>query len=348
MGQRSSGAVGLLALACVLASGGATAQDTLSVASYGGVYQEALRKAFYDPTEKILGLKIKEHTLTSIVDIRKQVQANAVEWDIAELYSGQCQQAAHEGLIEPLDYKVITNTKGIPHELVKPHWVGFTAFSTVLAWNKNVYKTPPQNWADFWDTKKFPGSRALSGYGLQGNAEIALLADGVTPDRIYPLDMDRAIKKLEAIKPSVVTWWTSGAQATQLAKSQQADMLSIWVARIEDAVKQGAPYEFTYDQALMDIECLVVPKGARHKELAMKAINSFLDPSLQADILKYVSYGPVNQQAYETGKVSKEMIERSNTSPENYKKQVMHNKEHWTEHHHKFVERWDQFFQKTK
>jgi len=339
-------AVAALPLVAAFSVPAANAQDTVAVASYGGAYQEALRKAFYDPTEKKLGLKIKDYTLSSIADIRTQVKANAVEWDVVELYSGQCQQAANEGLIEPLDYKVITNIQGIPKDLVKEHWVGFTAYSTVLAWNKNVYKTPPQNWADFWDTKKFPGTRSLGGYGLSTNAEIALLADGVTPDKMYPVDMDRALKKLEAIKPSMAAWWNSGAQAAQLAQSQEADMLAIWVARIDAAVKQGAPYEFTYNQAIMDIECLVVPKGAPRKELAMKAINSFLDPELQADIMKYVPYGPVNQQAYETGKISKEMIERANTSPENYKKHVIQNKEFWAENGQKSQERWDQFMQK--
>jgi putative spermidine/putrescine transport system substrate-binding protein len=346
MKQAMRAALVALPFAASLSASIAKAQDAIAVASYGGAYQEALRKAFYDPTEKKLGLKIKDHTLSGIADLRRQVKANAVEWDVVELYSGQCQQAAHEGLIEPLDYTVITNTKGIPPELVKRHWVGFTAYSTVLAWNQNVYKTPPQNWADFWDTKKFPGTRALNATNLYTNSEIALLADGVTSDKLYPVDMDRALRKLEAIKPSVVAWWDSGTQAAQLALKQEADMLSIWVARIEAAIEQGAPYAFTYNQAIMDIECLVVPRGAPHKELAMKAINSFLDPELQADILKYVSYGPANRQAYDTGKISKDMMERSNTSPENYKKHHLHNKEHWTEHHHKSHELWDQFLQK--
>jgi putative spermidine/putrescine transport system substrate-binding protein len=324
----------------------AVAEDTVTVASYGGAYQEALRKAFYTPTEKALGITIKDYTLSGIGDVRTQVKAGAVQWDVVELYSGQCQQAANEGLIEPLDYKVITNTKGVPKELMKEHWVGFTAYSTVLAWNTKVYKDPPKGWADFWDTKKFPGTRALSGYTLSTNSEIALLADGVTPDKMYPIDFDRALKKLTEIKPAIAAWWTSGAQATQLAQSEEADMLSIWVARIDAAIQQGAPYAYTYNQAVMDIECLVVPKGASHKDGAMKTINSFLDPQFQADLMKYVPYGPVNQEAYETGKITKEMIEHGNTSPENYKKQVVQNKEYWAAHGQEAQQLWDQFLQK--
>lgn len=322
------------------------AQETLAVASYGGAYQEALRKAFYTPTEKRLGVTIKDYTLSSIADIRTQVKAGAVQWDVVELYSGQCQQAANEGLLETLDYKVITTTSGVPKDLVKEHWIGFTAYSTVLAWNKKVYKTPPTSWADFWDTKKFPGTRALGGYGLSTTGEIALLSDGVPVDKMYPIDQDRAFKKLAEIKPSITAWWTSGAKAAQLAQSEEADMLSIWVARIDAAIKQGAPYDYTYNQAIMDIECLVVPKGAKNKDLAMKAINAFLDPNFQADLMNYVPYGPVNLDAYKTGRISAEKLERANTSPDNFKKHVVQNKEYWAANGQKAQERWDQFMQK--
>ncbi|WP_342640583.1 polyamine ABC transporter substrate-binding protein [Rhodoligotrophos ferricapiens] len=339
-------AVAALPLLCATLVPTLHAEETVNVASYGGAYQEALKKAFYDPTAKALGITIKDYTLSSIADIRTQVKAGAVEWDVVELYSGQCQQAANEGLLEPLDYNVI-KTDGIPKDLVQSHWVGFTAYSTVLAYNTEVYgDNPPKNWADFWNVEKFPGTRALGGYGLSTTAEIALLADGVPKDKLYPVDLDRAIKKLEEIRPHIAAWWTSGAQAGQLATSGEADMLAIWVARIEAAIKDGAPYAFTYDQAIMDVECLVVPKGAPNRELAMKVINSFLSPDLQAELPKYVSYGPINQKAYETGKITAEATANANTSPENLAKQVVQNKAYWAENGQKSQEMWDSFLQK--
>lgn len=335
-------AVSVLALGM---AGRAYPQESVGVASYGGAYQEALRKAFYTPTEQALGVKINEFTLSSIADIRTQVNANAVEWDVVELYSGQCQQAANEGLLEPLDYNVIKNTGGISKDLVNPHWVGFTAYSTVLAWNKDVYgQNPPKSWADFWNLEDFPGTRALSGYGLSTNAEIALLADGVPMDQIYPIDVDRALNKLAEIKDETI-WWQSGAQAAQLAQSGEADMLAIWVARIEAAIAEGAPYDFTYNEGVIDVECLVVPKGAPNKEAAMRVINSFLDPQLQADLPKYVSYGPINQDAYKTGKITPEQVAKANTSPENLAKQLVQDKPWWAENGQATQERWDAFLQ---
>jgi len=323
----------------------AAADGSIAVASYGGAYQDALRKAFYEPTAKALGIEVKEFTLSGITDIRTQVKAGAVEWDVVELYGGQCQQAADEGLTEPLDYNVI-NADGVPKDLIQPNWLGFTAYSTVMAWNKETYKdNPPKNWADFFDTEKFPGTRALSGYGPGGNVEAALMADGVAKDKVYPIDMDRALAKIEKLKPDVAVWWNSGAQTQQLAVNQEVDMLAIWVARIDAAIKEGAPFDYTYEQGIMDVECLVVPKGAKNKELAMKVINEFMKPENQADLPKYVPYGPINQKAFETGKLTEEMLKNTATTPANYDKQIVMDKPYWAEHGQAAQERWDAFMQ---
>ena len=324
----------------------AMAEDSLAVASWGGVYQEALRKAFYDPTAKQLGITINEFTEQSgVADIRTQVKSGAIQWDIVELYGGGCQQAANEGLVEPLDYKVI-NADGVPKSLVQEHWIGFDAYSTVIAYNKEKYKdNPPKTWADFFDTKKFPGTRALSGFGAEGNAEAALMADGVPIDKLYPLDLDRAFKKLAELKPDVGVWWQSGSQQAQLAVNQEVDMLAIWVSRIDDAIKQGAPFAYTYNQGIMDVECLVIPKGSPKKDLAMKVINAFVSPEFQANLPQYIPYGPMNQKAYESGKISAEMTKNSVTAPDNLKIQAVMDKAYWAENGQKAQEKWDAFLQ---
>ena len=57
-----------------------------------------------------------------------------------------------------------------------------------------------------FDTKKFPGKRTFYKWSAPGVIEIALLADGVPADKLYPLDLDRAFKKLDTIKSDIV-WW---------------------------------------------------------------------------------------------------------------------------------------------
>ncbi|MGO8077848.1 extracellular solute-binding protein, partial [Rhizobium leguminosarum] len=72
--------------------------------------------------------------------------------------------------------------------------------------------------ADLFDTAKFPGKRTFYKWSAPGVIEEALLADGVAADKLYPLDLERAFKKLDTIKSDIV-WWSGGAKSQQLLAS---------------------------------------------------------------------------------------------------------------------------------
>lgn len=321
----------------------AMADETVSYASYGGAYQEGVRKAILDHLPGDHGMTVVDYVLSGgIRDIRTKVKANAVDIDVAELYGGLCDTAAKEDLIVPLDYSKIPNAAGIPEHLRNKNWIGFTAYSTVLAYNTDVYgDNPPKNWADFFDVEKFPGTRAIGGSGPPSNLEIALMADGVPKDKVYPIDMDRALKKWVDFKPNITVRWTTGAQATQLATSQEVDMLTIWAARIDAAIKDGAPYAYTLQDAVMDVECLVVPKNSPNPEGAMRLINHLLDPKYQANLPDYIPYGPMNQDAFKLGLISPEKAAKVVTSTENLPKQLITDMPYWAEHINDAQTKWD-------
>src|SRR5690606_13037225 len=112
-----------------LAATPALAEEVVSFASYGGAYQEAIRKAMLEPILEEHGITTREDTLSGgIPEVRTRVRGGANDLDVVELYGGQCQQAANEGLLVPLDYDQIPNAEGIPEELRAEHWIGFTAY----------------------------------------------------------------------------------------------------------------------------------------------------------------------------------------------------------------------------
>ncbi len=328
----------------------AQAQDSITVSSWGGSFQEAERNAFYIPAAKTLGITIKEDTTNGIADVRAQVMANAVKWDITEQGSNTCVQLTNEGHLEPLDYSVITNTDGIDPALVTSHWVGIIYYSTIIAWSTEKFGNDgPQNWADFWDVDKFPGSRAMyykPYYAIEG----ALMADGVPMDKVYETlltqeGQDRAFAKLEELKPHVAVWWRSGAQSMQLIKDGEVDVIAIWNGRIKGAIDDGAKAAFTFNQGIFDFDCVMVPKGAPNKELAMKAINEFIKPENQANLPKYIAYGPVNQKAFETGIITPEQAKDINSSPANAKVQLVLDASFYIDRYDGLQERMDEMTQ---
>lgn len=323
----------------------ASAADTITVASWGGSYQEAQGKAFFRPAEEALGITIKEDTTNGLDDVRLQVQGNAVKWDIAQLGADECARGTREGLFEKLDYSVI-DASGIEPKLVKDDWVGITYTSVVLIYNSEVFgENGPKTWADFWDTEKFPGRRALSSSMATETLSVAALADGVPIDQVYPIDIDRALKSVEKIKDKVDVWWTSGAQAMQLVKDGEVDMASIWNGRASTLQAENAPVKFSYDQGVLTADCMVIPKGAANKDLAMKALAYFLKPEIQANMPLYIANGPANEKAFETGKIAADRIASINSAPENIKKQVVQDPEFWADNLVEATEKFDNLIQ---
>ncbi|MFX6226322.1 extracellular solute-binding protein, partial [Acinetobacter baumannii] len=72
----------------------------------------------------------------------------------------------------------------IPEATVSECGRGAFVWSTVLAYNADKLKTAPTGWADFWDTKKYPGKRGMK-KSAQYNLEFALMADGVPTKDVY-------------------------------------------------------------------------------------------------------------------------------------------------------------------
>ena len=153
-----------------------------------------------------------------------------------------------------------------------------------LSWNKDKYKgeKAPKSWADFWDVKTFPGRRCMPAWS-RFMFEAALMADGVQ-DKLYPLDMDRALKKLNEIKPYVAKWWTTAAQPPQLLLDGEADMCMAYTGSMSKFALEGAPVDLTWNEGFVYYDFFSIPKGAPNYENALKVLSWRLDPKRAAQL----------------------------------------------------------------
>ncbi|MFK7939194.1 MAG: ABC transporter substrate-binding protein [Roseovarius sp.] len=316
-----------LTVAAGLMATSAMAMDKeVNFASWGGSYQEAQSKALLEPASEATGIKINQETYGGMSDVRLQVSSGQVTLDIVVSGSGGAARAAAEGLLEPLDYDVIDVSTFYPG-LYTDYCVGGDVFSTVFAYNTDTYgDAGPKTWADFWDVEKFPGTRAYRGK-VSGALEPALLADGVAPDQVYEVlgseeGIERAIDKIRELKPHISVFWTSGAQHAQLMKDGEVDMSTGWNGRFDNAKKDGGNISYSFDGALLDYDCFAIPKGAPNKDTAMMLLNEISKPEYQDDLPKYITYGPTNKAAYETGVIDAATAAALPSSPDNAAKQV--------------------------
>lgn len=335
---------GVLAAPSVVGLRGARAAQTLTVSSWGGAYQKAQRQAWFDVVEKELGVVVKEDTTSGIADVRAQVASGRPTWDIVQQgnYGGAILD--REGKVEKLDPAILA-IDGVPAAMKGEGWISNLVYTAALAWNDVKYKgTKPGKWADMWDLKSFPGARTMRRSPVYA-LEAALIADGVSFDKLYPLDVDRAFRKLKEIKPNVAVWWASGAQSAQVLKDGDADMALIWSGRAQDLMKDGAKVGLTFNQQILLTDCWVVPKGTPNRDLAMKAIAIMMRADVQARISLYIDYGPANAKAFDTGIIKPELAARLPSAPENARQGFVLDAEYWGANLDKLTERFDLFTQ---
>ncbi|RVA22748.1 extracellular solute-binding protein, partial [Mesorhizobium sp. M7A.F.Ca.US.001.01.1.1] len=177
--------------------------DEMAFTSWGGTTQEAQTKSWAAPFEASSGIKVLQDGPTDYGKLKAMVDAGNVTWDVVDVEMDFAIKAAKDGLLEPIDYAVVPKADLDPR-FSNEHAVGSFYYSFVLAWNKGAVSGEPTGWADMFDTKKFPGKRTFYKWSAPGVIEIALLADGVPADKLYPLDLDRAFKKLDTIKSDIV------------------------------------------------------------------------------------------------------------------------------------------------
>ncbi|MFK7859335.1 MAG: ABC transporter substrate-binding protein [Granulosicoccus sp.] len=308
-------------ISCAFSVSAHAQEKTVTIASWGGSYQEAQSKALFQPASAATGIVVKEETYGGMSDVRLQVQTGAVTLDIVASGSGSAARAAAEGLLEELDYDIIDVSTFYP-TLKTAHCVGGDVFSTVFAWNTDTYgDTGPQSWADFWDTEKFPGKRAYRSK-VAGALEPALLADGVAMDDVYTVlnseeGIERAIDKIRELKDHIDVFWSSGAQHAQLMKDGEVDMTTGWNGRFDNAKKDGANVAYNFNEALLDYDCFAIPKGAPNKETAMMFLSEISKAEYQANLPKYITYGPTNKAAYDLGVIDKAVALSLPSHPEN-------------------------------
>lgn len=334
----AAAALGAIALAG--ASYGQSPQNVVVFAGWGGSIQKAQRAIYFDSFEKQTGIKVIDIPDVQLAKIKAMVDSGDVQWDVVQSLGAWVPQGEKQKLWEPLDYKTIDKSE-VPSKLAGSYAIGNSTYGMVVAYNTAAYagKQAPRNWVDFWNVKDFQGRRSLPD-APRYSLEAALLADGVPPDKLYPLDVDRAFRSLDRVKPNVNIWFKQWPQVPVLLSSQELTVSLMSHTRILSAVKdERAPLAMSWGQSLMTVDYLAVPRGAPHKENAMKLINWMTNAKLQAELARTSGIGPTNNGALDVMSET----EREQLPSYHFKKgeTVLVDYDWWSANDEKVTERWN-------
>jgi putative spermidine/putrescine transport system substrate-binding protein len=263
--------------------------------NWGGDAVPAFTKAFAEPYQKATGgVMTIDGSGPTNGKIRAMVEANSVRWDMCDSGVTGLAELATRNLLAPIDYTVVDKAKVLPG-FAYEYGVCNYMFSTVQAWDTSKIKGTP-SLADFFDLKKIPGKRMIR-KDSQAMIEMALLADGVPLDKVYPMDVDRAIKKFATIKDALLTWDT-GAQSQSLLRDGEVSMGWLWNTRANLLkAEPGSKIDYSFAGGVLQPGLWVIPKGNPGGKQANVAIASMQDPAGQVSLLGALSNGPANPAA---------------------------------------------------
>jgi putative spermidine/putrescine transport system substrate-binding protein len=299
-------------------------KTTLTIVSYGGGYQEAQAKALFEPFMKANpDIEIVQDSPTDVAKLTAMVEAGDPQWDVA-LVANDFGNDSQSEWLEPIDYSVVDKGALLDGYAGK-YRAGADVEGTVVAYREDALDSAPKTWADFFDTEAFPGKRAMNKYAAGGILEAALLADGVAPSDLYPLDVDRALAKLDTIKDDII-WWETAAQSQQLLESGEAALGLVWIGRATDAAKT-APVAINWNTWTSQDAYWVVPKGTDNKEAAMEFVAFATSHKPQVSLAGLLPYGAVNAAAAKSSDVAADPNRPSN----HLETQVRMDDEWWAE-----------------
>jgi putative spermidine/putrescine transport system substrate-binding protein len=111
------------------------------------------------------------------------------------------------------------------------------------------------------------------------------------------MDIDRAFRKMDEIKPHIKVWWKDGAQSQRLIRDGEVDMIAIWSARAVDLIDDHVPLEIVWNGAELFFTNLTVPRGDSNAALAWQFANFVAQAKPQAELCTMLPYGPANPQS---------------------------------------------------
>ena len=323
-------ALGALSLAPTLSEAKAQAAvPPVTVANSGGdslKAQQATWGAYY---EKLTGGKVLwDGSQPSNGKIRAMVDAKNVIWDICDLGPQAVGELGPIGMLTKIDYTIVDRNKVIP-EFAYEHGICNYLFSHVLAWDTKAVSAPP-TLADYYDLKKYPGKRGMRKDPV-AVFEAALQADGVPKDQLYPLDVNRALKKIASIKHQVI-FWDQHSQSQSLIRDGEIVMgiMSHTRAGLVKAETKGR-VDWSFRGGFLIPSIWVVPANNPAGKQVMHFIRATQDPATQIALMKILGNGPANPEA--DAMVPPELQATNPGATANVAVQVKMGTEYWMKHY---------------
>ncbi|HEX3825376.1 MAG TPA: extracellular solute-binding protein [Mycobacteriales bacterium] len=314
---------------------------------WGGISDKA-SELFSDSYTKSSTVKVnfQDNPGGQVAAIQAQNAAGKVKWDVADaLGQDQMLELAQKGLLQKLPANVAANLQASMPGQVEPWGIKYGTLSNVFACNSAAVSKCPTTPAQFFDPTGFPGTRTLYSYDPLGALTMAALANGASPNHIFPININQAFATLNKIKSSIKVFYSSGDQSEQLFRSGEVAMGVLWNGRAYDLQQHPASnlkLVTSWNGATYEPSVEVVLKGAPHQQAAYDYLEWIAShPSVAAQYSDLTTYGFPTKAAL--AQVKPSLRKWLPEAPANASQQVSPDYQWYVAHLAEITSKWNDF-----
>jgi len=304
--------VALVALSFVgvaTAAGTTAAQSgTLVVTSYGGPWEQFLRKEILPGFEAEAGAKV-ELSVGLSRDWVAKIRASGLRnppFDVIIANTTWVSAIRKEGFFAKLTTETVPNLNDVWPELRNKDDIGVITLVGPLgiAYRKDLVSTPPKSWKDLWNAE-YKGKLGVYSAANSANPMFTMLVSRIFKGNDRNIDF--AISKIKELRPFRQTDFSGDMEILLTRGEITVGILdSPAASRLKS---QGVPIEWVFPRegVFMFEQDTNVLEYAANKPLAFKFVNYFLSRPVQEKWAAQFWWTPANRTVKITGKLATEI-----------------------------------------
>ncbi|ELY29319.1 family 1 extracellular solute-binding protein [Natrialba magadii ATCC 43099] len=284
--------------------------DTLTVAVYGGVFQDVMDEDLFAPFEEETDISVESEAQPTseeaLTQYENAVGAGDAPVDVAIMAQTGVLQGLNSDLWHIWDDDEFENLEYISDDLVGEADGGISSIGA-LSWyinlvqNTDVIEEPIDSWEALWDDE-YEDTLGLLGYAsnsflLEVTAEVHFDGQDILDDRD---GVEEVFEELEGVTDQANFWYENEAEFQQRLRDGEvpAGMLYSDITRVMQ--DDGAPVQsnFVQEGSILDSGLWVTLETSDLKEEAREFIDYASQPSVQDELAQGLYTSPTVEREY--------------------------------------------------
>lgn len=289
----------LLLVSLLLTSIVAKAQ-TLNIYNWSDYLPESVITQFKYAT----GIEINYITYESNEEMYDKIKAGGGEYDLVIPSTYYVSKMQKEGLLQLIDKGKLKNFNNLDPRLLNQQHDPNNEFSIPYLWGttalfidtSQLKTASPKSWSDLW-RPEYKGKLILTD-DMREVFHVALRVLGYSGNSTNPKEIEAAYNKLIALGPNVAEYNSEDPRDAIVEARAAAGM--IWNGEAFQAHEDRFTVNYIYpaEGAILWMDSLVIPKGAKNVEAAYLFLDYLMRPGVAALVSENIGYATPNRKAY--------------------------------------------------